>query len=164
MLRRIVVTALLAACATAFPAVAVADPPAPQPDASCPSQAADALTFLADEQTAMVCGDDGQWRLLGTPYPNSDRWLSYGPALKLHGEGLRNSMIASGDWTATPLSSDARCRAVQKAVVLGTPNVGPPSTTEGEPGQPLSLQVVPKLFSIELSGDCLWQRVTPSGS
>lgn len=158
MLRWLSVPALLVAAVTLPLAVAVADPPVPQPDTSCTSNLADALTFLADGQTALVCTDGGRWQPVGTPYPNSDRWLSYGPPINLHGEGLRNSMIASGDWTASPLTGDTRCRAVQKAVILGTPNVGPAVTTEGEPGQPLSFQVVPKLFSIELSGDCLWQR------
>ena len=38
---------------------------------------------------------------------------------------------------------------------------GPPHDIEGEPGQTLSLQVAPQLFSIEMTGDCLWQKVNP---
>jgi hypothetical protein len=77
--------------------------------------------------------------------------------MKLHGEGLRNATIRSGDWTATPLTSDGQCGAEQLAVIPGV-GAGPPQDSEGERGQPLSLQVVPKLFSIEMSGECLWQK------
>ena len=75
-------------------------------------------------------------------------------------EGLRNATISSGDWTATPLDPDGRCGAEQIAVIPGT-GAGPPRDTEGGPGQTLSLQVVPKLFSIEMTGACLWQKVNP---
>ena len=30
----------------------------------------------------------------------------------------------------------------------------------GDPGQPLSVHIPPSLYSITLSGDCLWQRVS----
>jgi hypothetical protein len=73
----------------------------------------------------------------------------------LHGEGLRNPNLRSGNWTATPQESSTQCSAVQSAV-LGPGVVGSPATSEGKPGQPMDLQVLPRLFSIELSGHCLW--------
>jgi hypothetical protein len=150
------------ALALALPAVAVADPVAPQPGTPCGPNLGDAMTW-PDGTAPLVCagGPAGyQWTTVDSPYPVSDRWVSFGPAMKLHGEGLRNASIQSGDWTATPLDPDARCGAEQIAVIPGV-GAGPPHDSEGEPGQPLSLQVVPKLFSIEMTGDCLWQRVNP---
>ncbi|HEY7054090.1 MAG TPA: hypothetical protein VH496_18450 [Mycobacterium sp.] len=79
--------------------------------------------------------------------------------MKLHGQGLRNPNIMSGDWTATPQRTDSRCRAEQLAVVRAG-EVGPPMVREGATGQPLSLQVVPNLFSITMSGYCLWTKVS----
>ena len=50
------------------------------------------------------------------PYPNSDRWLTYGPTLTLHGEGQRNREIDSGDWIGSPQDPDGRCTAEQVAI------------------------------------------------
>jgi hypothetical protein len=75
--------------------------------------------------------------------------------MTLHGEGLRNPSVASGEWMATPQDAGTQCRAVQRAVVEAGV-VGPPQIAEGTEGQPLSLHVVPQLYSIELSGYCLW--------
>jgi hypothetical protein len=137
-------------------AVATADPVAPQADTPCPVSAAGAMTLLPDGKTPMVCRDQ-RWQSAANPSPPSDRWLSYGPAMTLHGEGLRNPEVRSGTWTATPQDADGRCRAEQSAV-LGPGVVGAPETAEGKPGQPLQLQVLPRLFSITLNGYCLWER------
>lgn len=158
---RFVVAAV--AAALALPAVAAADPGAPQPGTSCSANLSDAMTWPSDGTAPLACvgGPAGyQWTTVDSPYPISDRWVSFGPPMKLHGEGLRNAAIKSGDWTATPLDPESRCGAEQLAVVPGV-GAGPPSDIEGEPGRPLSLQVVPQLFSIEMTGDCLWQRVNP---
>jgi len=74
-------------------------------------------------------------------------------------EGLRNAVIRSGDWTAVPLDPDGSCRAEQYAVIPGTPTVGPPRIDRSAAGRPLSFEVVPKLFSIQMSGYCSWTRV-----
>lgn len=163
MLRWAGVMAATAAALLSAPALATADPVAPQPGTSCGANLSDAMTWPLDGTAPLVCAGRPagyQWTTVDSPYPVSDRWVSFGPPMKLHGEGLRNASIQSGDWTATPLDPDARCGAEQIAVIPGV-GAGPPHDSEGEPGQPLSLQVVPKLFSIEMTGDCLWQRVNP---
>jgi hypothetical protein len=118
------------------------------------------MTWPTDAKAPLLCAGTTagyQWETVATPYPASDRWVSLGPPMKLHGEGLRNAAIRSGDWIATPLTPDGQCGVEQLAVIPGV-GAGPPQVSEGERGQPLSLQVVPKLFSIEMSGECLWQK------
>lgn len=146
--------ALAALLSTA--ALASADPTVPQPSTQCSSELSDAMTWPPDDTSPLVCLN-GQWQSLTTPQPPNDRWLSYGPPMTLHGEGLRNPNVAPGDWTAMPLDSTSICRAEQRAV-LGPGEVGPPQTSEAQPGQQLSLQFVPQLFSVQLSGYCLWTR------
>jgi hypothetical protein len=78
--------------------------------------------------------------------------------MTLHGEGRRNPDVTSGGWTATPQDSTSRCRAEQSTVV--SPGVvSPPQVTEGKPGQPLDVQLAPRLFDLQLSGYCLWERI-----
>ena len=152
------VTAMVVtATATLFaPALANAEPVVPQPDTPCADKLAGAFTKLPDYTTVLECRDH-QWQVFDSPYPNSDRWLSYGPALPLSGEGMRNREINSGDWIAYPQDSGGRCNAEQLAVVSAG-KLSPPQVSTGEPGQPLNLRVVPLLFNIELSGNCLWQK------
>ena len=139
--------------------VASADPPAPQAGTPCTSDLSGVMTWPADAQVPRVCVDD-QWQAVTSPQPPNDRWLSVGPTITLHGEGMRNPNVASGQWIATPLDSGGQCRAEQQTVV--SPGVkSAPQVAEGKPGQQLSLQLLPSLFSVELSGYCLWTR-TPS--
>ena len=142
--------------ALTWTATASAEPPVPQPGTPCEPNLAAAMTWPTEAKVPLEC-TGGSWQLVETPYPLSDRWVSFGPAMRLHGEGLRNKVIDSGDWTATPLTLDARCRAEQLPNVPGV-GVGPPKVDEGAPGQVLSLEVVPKLFSIDMTGNCLWQK------
>lgn len=137
-------------------AVAAADPVAPQSDSPCASAYTDAMTLPSGASIPLVC-QGGQWHAVTTPQPPSDVWLSYGPALALHGEGKRNPNLRSGEWTATPQDSSSQCRAEQ-SVVLSPGVVGEPQTAEGQPGRPLEVTVLPRLFDIQLSGNCLWQR------
>jgi hypothetical protein len=157
---------LVAMAATLFspPGLSVAEPAVPQPDSACASNLVGAMTWPAGAKSPLVCGQPGRWEPVDTPYPISDRWVSYGPVMTLHGQGRANPSLLSGDWTATPLMSESRCAATQTAVVRGAPVVAPAGTDEGEPGQPLSLQLVPTLVTIEMSGNCLWQKVDPGGS
>ena len=123
------------------------------------------MTWLPDAETPLLCTDGAErWEAVAQPYPVSDRWVSYGPAVQLHGQGRRNPSMLSGTWIATPSSPESRCHAEQVAVIAGTPTIGPPRIDESEPGRPLSLEVVPTMTTIEISGDCLWQRVVPEGS
>jgi hypothetical protein len=155
-----VIGVVAAAALLSRPGLAVADPAAPQPGTPCESSLVDAMTWPSDVKIPLVCAGT-QWQPVTTPYPMSDRWFSYGPAMKLHGQGLRNPNILSGAWVATPLNDETACRAEQLAVIPGTPQVGPPRVDQGDAGRPLTLEVVPVLFSIEMSGDCLWQKTDP---
>jgi hypothetical protein len=154
------VVALLSGALFSMPAAATADPVAPQPDTPCSSNLSDVMTWLPDATMPLVCVNQAngyQWQTVTVPQPPNDRWLSLGPPMTLHGDGLRNPSVKSGDWTATPQDATSRCRAEQQ-VVVSPGVVGPPQASEGKAGQPLSLQVVPRLFSIQMSGYCLWVR------
>jgi hypothetical protein len=126
---------------------------APQPGGACP--APEALTKLPD-RTVLTCSG-GTWTPYAGPYPNSGTWVSDQPGITLHGQGLRNPEIMSGAWTATPLEPAAVC-GVRQASVVAAGEVGPEQTTAGQPGQVLDFQVLPVVFNITLSGDCLWQK------
>jgi hypothetical protein len=80
-----------------------------------------------------------------------------GPPISLNGNGRQNPDVQSGDWTATPRSANTRCRAEQ-VIVLGPGVLAAPEVTEGEAGQPLDITFQPRLFKLQLSGDCLWTR------
>jgi len=138
------------------PALAWADPEAPQPGTACSVDMSDMMTWPSDARMPLVCAN-GQWQTVTSPQPPNDRWLSYGPAMTLHGQGMRNPSVESGNWTATPQDPGSQCRAEQETVV--SPGVlSQPQVSEGKPGQPLSLQLLPRLFSIQMSGYCLWTR------
>jgi hypothetical protein len=138
-------------------AVAVADPVVPQVDTPCTANLSEVTTWPPGAKMPLVC-QDGQWRSVTTPQPPSDRWLSYGPEVRLHGEGMRNPEVRSGKWTATPQDSASRCRAEQ-SVVVGPGVVGQPEIAEAQAGEPLEFTILPRLFDIALSGNCLWERV-----
>jgi len=142
------------ALALSAPAIAAAQPAGPQPDAPCTAAIDQALSRLADGSTVQCA--DGRWAIFPGPYPSGDRWVSTDVDLQLHGQGRRNPEMLSGGWTAYPQDPDAVCRAAQTAVVRAG-EVGPVQLAEGAPGQPLRFDVVPVMFSIELSGHCLWQ-------
>lgn len=141
--------------------VANAEPIAPAVGASCSDNVAGAFTQLPDGSTFLACeGVPGghRWQPVSPPFEPSDRWLSYGPRLTLHGQGRRNPELLSGQWTATPRDSASACSAVQAPVTDA--GVAPPQTTVGHPGQVLDFEVLPVVFSIVLDGDCLWERVS----
>lgn len=135
-------------------AVAHAAPPAPAPGAPCGPAVDRALAHTADG--AVVQCSAGRWDVYTDPYPSGDRWFSGGADLDLHGQGMRNPEMLSGPWTGIPQDPESRCRAEQTAVVTAG-QVGEPQVAEGQPGQPLRFEVLPVMFSIHLSGDCLWQ-------
>lgn len=155
--------------ATAVVAVVVATParadePVPQADAPCPAGFGDVMTQLPGGADYLICqaGPDvaGSWAPVVSPFPPSSRWLSYGPEMVLHGQGFRNPNLRSGPWTATPLDPGSTCSARQVAVVSAG-ILAPPQDSQGEPGQPLAFEVVPKLFTVTLAGDCLWTEDQP---
>ena len=151
----VVCTALAAATATADAMTA------PQVSAPCSSDLADAMTLLPDGQTYVVCQGSGTgyaWTAVQTPFDPNDAWLSYGPPIQLHGQGMRNPNLSSGRWTATPLDAASVCKAEEQTVVEAGVLSDPQAFQSSAAGQPLSVQMLPKLFYVTLSGTCLWTR------
>lgn len=137
--------------------IAGAQPTAPQPDTACAAQVSGAMTLLAGATAPLRCVD-GRWQTVSDPYPFSDRWVSSEKPMTLRGGAVQNPALEPGHWTATPLTDDDRCRAEQVSVTYGKVD-GPPRIDEGGTGQRLDLEVIPRLLDIDMSGDCLWQRV-----
>jgi len=118
------------------------------------------MTLLPDQTTYVSCtqsGADSVWAPVGTPFPPNDRWLSYGPPITLHGQGMRNPNISSGQWTATPRGPLTQCQVTETTVVQAG-ELAPPEITEGAQNAPLTVEMKPKLFYVELAGDCLWVK------
>ena len=141
-------------------AVAHADVNPPAVGAWCSAELADTMTLLPDQTTYVTCQQAGTgyaWAMVQTPFPPNDQWLSYGPAITLHGQGMRNPNLSSGQWTATPQDPDSACRATQTTVVEAGV-LAAPQVSEGDHGEPLPLEMLPKLFYIELAGNCLWVK------
>lgn len=160
MVKRVAVPVAVAALLLAS-GVASADTATPQAGADCPAEQADVMTQLPGGSDYLVCqaGPDGanRWSPVVTPFDPHDTWLSYGPAITLHGQGFRNPNLRSGQWTATPLEPDAVCSAEQVTVVSAGV-LASPQRAQGEPGVPLSVELLPKLFTVSLAGDCLWAK------
>lgn len=138
--------------------VACAEPGPPPASDQCTADLEGAMTRMPDADTLSVCRG-GAWQAVATPQPPADRWVSFAspPPLKLHGQGMRNPDMAAGEWTGAPRNSTTRCRARQQ-VVVSPGELSAPASVEGEPGQPVRLEVSPRMFLIELSGDCVWAR------
>ncbi|OJZ65468.1 hypothetical protein [Mycolicibacterium diernhoferi] len=147
---------LLTVTALATAAPVYADPTVPQQDSSCTADLDGAATMPPGRNLPLVCRG-GRWQQTTAPGDPSDRWVGFGPAMALHGDGLRNPNLESGSWTATPLDPDTTCAATQQTVVSAGV-LGSPVAAEGAPGQRLSLQVLPSLFDISMTGHCLWER------
>lgn len=150
----------LALAVAATPARAHADPAVPQLGAGCSPELADVMTLLPDERTYAVCQEAPGgfvWSAAPTPFEPNDTWLSYGPPITLHGQGMRNPNLTSGSWIATPQDPESACR-VQQTTVVEAGVLAPPQVSEGEQGKELSVQMLPRLFYAELSGNCLWVR------
>lgn len=114
------------------------------------------MTATPDGQTFLVCRA-AAWQPVSEPFEPSDRWVSHGGAgLKLHGQGRRNPEILSGRWVATPLDGASACGAEQSAVTDA--GVGAPQATAGVAGKTLTFEVVPVVYTIKLTGNCLWTR------
>lgn len=141
--------------------IAHADVVPPEAGSACAVALDGAMTLLPDQTTYVSClqrpGGDHAWEAVPTPFPPNDTWLSYGPAITLHGQGMRNPNLTSGPWTATPQDPEATCRVTQTTVVEAGV-LAAPQVSEGEQGKPLAVQMEPKLFYAELAGNCLWER------
>lgn len=146
--------AMVVALSTA--SVACAQPAVPQSNQACTQDRAGVMTLPPGASMPSVC-QGGEWQAVTTPPPPADRWLSTGPPMTLHGQGMRNPQVAAGEWTATPQDATSQCRARQQEVV--SPGVlSDPATTDGKAGQSFTFAVPPRMFSIELAGYCLWAR------
>ena len=160
MIRHALVALLAGPVVLASASLAHADADVPQVGSPCAADLADAMTLLPDQSTYVNCAESGvgdAWSPVQTPFEPSDRWLSYGPPITLHGQGMRNPNLSSGQWTATPRDSQTRCTVTQTTVVQAG-ELAAPQVTEGEPGTPLAVAMQPKLFYVELAGDCLWVK------
>lgn len=156
--------AALVACAVgvAIAPGAVADRPAPLPGSACAAELAGFMTLLPDQTTYVSCQRSGPglaWATAQTPFPPNDAWLSYGPPITLHGQGMRNPNLASGLWRATPRGPETACRATQTTVVEAGV-LSRPQTAQGQKGEPLLVRMQPRLFYVELAGDCLWELIS----
>ncbi len=156
----VVAAAGLLGIAGPAPGRASADAEPPQLGAACTQDAVDAMTLLPDQRTYAVCTgsvSNAVWAEVQTPFDPNDTWLTYGPPITLHGQAMRNPNLTSGRWTATPQDPETVCRAEQQTVVEAGV-LAAPEVSEGRPGQPLSVAMLPKLFYATLSGNCLWAR------
>ena len=135
-------------------------PPAPQVGSACLAEMDGTMTLLPDGQTYVICeqrlGGYG-WAEAPIPFEPADAWLSYGPAISLHGQGMRNPNLTSGDWTATPLDNDTTCRAEEQTVIEAGV-LSDPQVFQGEQGRPMGVPMLPKLFYLKISGNCLWSK------
>ena len=135
-------------------------PPAPQIGSACMAEMDGTMTLLPDGQTYVICqqrlGGYG-WAEAPIPFEPADAWLSYGPAISLHGQGMRNPNVTSGNWTATPLDDDTTCRAEEQTVIEAGV-LSDPQVFQGEEGKPMAVPMLPKLFYLQLSGHCLWSK------
>lgn len=142
------------------PALAHADAVAPQLGDGCSAELSGAMTLLPDGQTYAICQevvDSAVWASVPTPFDPNNIWFSYGPTITLHGQGMRNPNLLSGQWTAAPQDPESRCR-VQQQTVVEAGVLSEPQVSEGQPGKALAMTMQPKLFYAELSGNCLWAR------
>jgi hypothetical protein len=152
------------ACAHAEPEPAPPGPAqttAPQSDTSCAESLAGALTpadaaQLGNNRRMLQC-KDGTWQPFADAYPSSDRWLTTGPEVIVHGQGRRNPEAKAGTWIATPQTEAARC-TVEVVDVVTDGRTSQPETSTADPGQSLTFEISDHLFTMKLGGYCLWQR------
>jgi hypothetical protein len=136
---------------------------APQTGSGCGENLDGALTALPQPaaetgraKSLLQC-TGGSWQPFLDPYPASDRWLTTGPELVLHGQGQRNPEVRAGTWTGIPQTDETQCHAVVVDVVAAG-ETSPPEAHGADPGQPLTFDISDHLFTVRLSGYCLWQR------
>lgn len=139
-------------------AVVHADFAVPAPGLACSTSGA--MTVLPDGTEFLICKEQTgvlAWAPVRAPVTPNDSWVSYGPEITLHGEGAGNPSLESGQWSAIPRDPATQCGASQ-VTDAGHGASTPPQTVQGKPGQALMLTVLPKLFTISLTGDCSWTK------
>lgn len=153
---------------SALIALAQADPDDHQPDvapaagASCSAGLDGAVTALpvqtgdpSNRKNLLRCSE-GSWQVDNDEYPSSDRWLVSQPELVLHGQGVRNAELFAGTWTGTPQTPETVCTAVVRDATGGT--VAAPQTVTAPAGKPAKFEASNWLFTVTLTGNCLWER------
>ncbi len=75
----------------------------------------------------------------------------------MDGQGMRNPNLSSGRWTATPQDSETVCR-VQQETVVEAGVLSQPQVSQAAKGEQLFVEMLPKLFYVELSGNCRWEQ------
>ena len=126
--------------------------------------AADDVAAVPDQSTepgarkSLLECKDGSWQDYRAEYPNSDRWLSTGPELVLHGQGVRNPEFMAGHWTGTPQESDAICHATYVQGGDDNPKITQTHEVNGDAGKPVEFEAPVRLFTVTLTGNCLWER------
>jgi hypothetical protein len=148
---------LVAAVATALVTapVALADPAT---DTSCTPALAGVMSKKPAADVVMLC-KDRMWYPQPADAPPSDRWVSFGPTLTLHGEGLPDPNLVQGSWNAIPLGPWTRCRSVQQTG-YAPGAISKPVADQGSPNTPMSFEVEANVVTIQFSGYCLWMRST----
>jgi hypothetical protein len=163
--------AFVAAVSVGACAPAHSDPAPPGPTQTAPPETGSACgenldgALTALPQPAAETGSaksllqctGGTWQPFLDPYPASDRWLTTGPELVLHGQGRRNPEVRAGTWTGIPQTDETQCHA-EVVDVVAAGETSPPEAHGADPGQPLTFDVSDYLFTARLSGYCLWQR------
>ncbi|MGV0744504.1 hypothetical protein [Mycolicibacterium sp. XJ870] len=149
------------ACAQANPEPPPPGPPQstpPRADSPCSESFEGVLTRPGPSagQPLLHC-NGGVWQQLHNPYPSSDRWLTTGPELIVHGQGRRNPEAKAGAWTGTPQTAEARCSA-ERVDVVAAGETSAPEKLSADPGRPLTFEVSDHMFTVTFSGYCLWQR------
>lgn len=147
-----------AVCALAAQPVAVADPAT---STDCTPDLAGVSTKRFEAEVVVLC-KNGMWYPQPADAPPSDRWVSFGPTLSLHGQALPNPNVLQGTWNAVPLGPWTRCRSVQQTGVAAGA-VSKPSVDQGPPNAPMTFDVITNVVSIQFSGYCLWVRQPGSG-
>jgi hypothetical protein len=151
---------VVAAAAVAPVGTAGADVLPPAVGMGCSQELDGAMTLLPDQTSYVICQRAGMglaWTPVQTPFPPNDIWLSYGPAITLHGQGMRNPNLSAGEWTATPQDADTAC-AVTQTDVVEAGVLARPQVSQGEQGKPLTVRMDTSLFYVELAGNCLWVK------
>jgi hypothetical protein len=158
--RGLMICAVVGVAAMAPAGVAGADVAVPAVGSACAEQLDGAMTLLPDQTTYVACRQTGPgwaWTPVQTPFPPNDTWLSYGPPITLHGQGMRNPNLSAGEWTATPQDPDSACTVTQTDVVEAGV-LAQPQVSQGEQGKPLKVGLDTQLFYVELAGNCLWVK------
>lgn len=167
--RNLALVAAAAVAAAGGIVLARADPGPDQSDVGVPAVGASCSAGLDGAVTALPSqpGDPvnrknllrctaGSWQTDNDEYPSSDRWLVSGPELVLHGQGVRNAEMFAGTWTGIPQTPEAVCTAVVRDATGG--KIADPQTVTAGAGQRATFPASDWLYTVTLSGDCLWER------